>query len=351
MNKQMGLSLIELMIAITLGIILMTGVVQVFVSSKTVYSSQQAMSRVQETGRLAIEFLSRDARMAGYMGCASRMTGMEIANTLNERNTYPFDYATPLMGYTAANLPLNHGLAPAPRANTDFFVLRRAFGPGVAVTQNNTDEHVFISKEGEEVGACSDGTTRISDICKGDILVIADCTKARVFQASSITAAGAEAIIEHTAAGAPGNLIPSWGGAAPVDADIFKPGAELLKATNTTYFIADGVSGRPSLWQNINGVNMELLEGVDDMSLTYGVDTNEDNVPDNYLLAANVGIANWNKVVAVRVELLVSSIEDGVVPETQSYSFEGVDDVMPDPEDKRLRQVFTTTIAVRSRSF
>lgn len=348
MNKQMGLSLIELMIAITLGIILMTGVVQVFISSKTVYSSQQAMSRVQETGRLAIEFLSRDTRMAGYMGCASRMAEMELVNTLNDRDTYPFDYLTPLKGFTAAALPVNHGLAPAPRQNTDFLVLRSAFGAGVAVTQNNTGIQVFISNEGAVNNGCTDGTARISDICRGDILVITDCSKARVFQASSITAAGAEAVIDHVAAGTPGNLIPIWGGEVE---DVFKPGAEVLKATNTTYFIADGVSGRPSLWQNINGVNMELLEGVDDMSLTYGVDTNGDNVPDNYLLAGVVGSANWNKVVSVRVELLVSSIEDGVVPETQSYSFEGEDDVMPNPEDKRLRQVFTTTIAVRSRSF
>ncbi|ARU27615.1 hypothetical protein CBR65_09340 [Cellvibrio sp. PSBB006] len=72
MRKQAGLSLIELMIAITLGLILMAGVIQVFLSSRVTFATQQAMSRVQETGRLAVEFMARDIRMAGYMGCTSR---------------------------------------------------------------------------------------------------------------------------------------------------------------------------------------------------------------------------------------------------------------------------------------
>ncbi|RYZ81289.1 MAG: prepilin-type N-terminal cleavage/methylation domain-containing protein, partial [Moraxellaceae bacterium] len=48
MIKQKGLSLVELMIAITLGLILMSGVVKVFLNSKSTYSTQQALSRIQE---------------------------------------------------------------------------------------------------------------------------------------------------------------------------------------------------------------------------------------------------------------------------------------------------------------
>lgn len=125
----------------------------------------------------------------------------------------------------------------------------------------------------------------------------------------------------------------------------------MLSATTITYFIATGTSGRPSLWQNVNGANLELLEGVDDMSVTYGVDTNDDYVPDSYSLSTAIALADWSKVVALRVELLVSSIDDGVLPETQTYSFAGVDGITPDPVDRRLRQVFSTTVGIRSRSF
>lgn len=352
MNKQKGLSLIELMIAITLGLILMTGVIQVFLSSKTVYSTQQALSRIQETGRLAIEFLARDIRMAGFMGCATRSAEMVITNTLNNSAEYQYDFGTALMGYTAAALPVGHGLAPLPTANTDFFVLRGSYGAGVQVTQNNNGAQVFVSDIGEEAGACPGGGTRYSGICQGDILVLTDCTKARVFQATHVSDTASEINLRHDGSGAiPGNALTSWGGASAPDDEVFKPGAELLTTTTITYFIGTGTSGRPSLWQNVNGNNLELLEGVDDMSVRYGVDENEDYVPDDYLLAGDVDAADWSKVVALRVELLVASVEDGVLPETQTYSFEGVDNIEPDPADRRLRQVFTTTVGIRSRSF
>lgn len=356
MNKQKGLSLIELMIAITLGLVLMTGVIQVFLSSKTVYSTQQALSRVQETGRLAIEFLSRDIRMAGYMGCASRAAGMVITNTLNNPSKYQFDFNTALMGYTADKLPLDHGLSPLPLANTDLFVVRGAFGSGAHVVQNNNGAQINVVATTPEPNACTDSdgkvSARISGICIGDILVVTDCTKARVFQATNLQETGSDLNVVHAESGIPGNSDASWGGSSDPESERFRNGAEVLSATTITYFVGTGTSGRPSLWQNVNGVNLELLEGVDDMSINYGVDSDGDYVPDgSYRDATKLALTDWNKVVALRVELLVASIEDGVLPETQNYSFGGVDNIVPDPVDRRLRQVFTTTVGIRSRSF
>ncbi|MDO9107004.1 MAG: PilW family protein [Methylovulum sp.] len=63
---QSGLTLIELMIAMLLGVFLIGGVVQIFVSSKQTYRMQEGLSRLQENGRFAMDFISRDLRMAGY---------------------------------------------------------------------------------------------------------------------------------------------------------------------------------------------------------------------------------------------------------------------------------------------
>jgi len=359
MNKQKGLSLVELMIAITLGLILMTGVMQVFLSSKTVYSTQQALSRIQETGRLAVEFMARDIRMAGYMGCASRTAGMVVTNTLNNPSKYQYDFTTALMGYTAETLPADHGLTPLPTANTDLFVLRGAFGSGVQVVQNNNGGQVNVTITTEEPGACADGSTRISGLCENDILVVSDCSKARVFQATNLTKTGGGSIagtvnVVHAATGTPGNAVNNWGGSSGPESERFRNGSEVLFATTMTYFIGKGTSGRPSLWQNINGVNLELLEGVEDMSVKYGVDSDEDYVPNEYLPAAKLSATDWNKVIALRVELLVASVEDGVLPESQTYQFPTDEDPAlstVNPTDKRLRQVFTTTVGIRSRSF
>ena len=66
---QRGLSLVEIMIAVTISVVLLAGVGKIFVSSKQTYRVQDALSRVQENGRFAADFLSRGIRMAGYSGC------------------------------------------------------------------------------------------------------------------------------------------------------------------------------------------------------------------------------------------------------------------------------------------
>jgi type IV pilus assembly protein PilW len=64
---QLGLSIVELMVAMALGLLLMTGVIQVFLSSRQTYAANEAMGRMQENGRFALEFMARSARLAGYV--------------------------------------------------------------------------------------------------------------------------------------------------------------------------------------------------------------------------------------------------------------------------------------------
>lgn len=62
---QKGFSLVELMISLVLGLILVGGAVNAFISSKQTYSLQEAMSRVQESGRFSLDLMARDLRHAG----------------------------------------------------------------------------------------------------------------------------------------------------------------------------------------------------------------------------------------------------------------------------------------------
>lgn len=64
---QLGLSIVELMVALALGLLLMTGVIQVFLSSRQTYAANEAMGRMQENGRFALDFIARSARQAGYI--------------------------------------------------------------------------------------------------------------------------------------------------------------------------------------------------------------------------------------------------------------------------------------------
>ena len=61
-----GLTLIELMIAIALGLILVAVVIQVYVGSKATYNKQEDLSRLQENGRVALDVIGRAVRISGF---------------------------------------------------------------------------------------------------------------------------------------------------------------------------------------------------------------------------------------------------------------------------------------------
>ncbi len=354
MLKQRGLSLVELMIAITLGLILLAGVMQVFLSSKNVFSTQQALSRVQESGRMSLEFLSRDIRMAGFIGCASRSESIKVTNMLKNSNEVTFNFGEGIKGYAEEDFPVtNSKITQTIVEGTDVIVVRYASSNGVYITKTNDSAQLFVNDTGANTGTCKDNKAPISGLCNEDIVVVTDCEKANVFQISNVKAGSGAPddkvnVVHSSTSMQPGNAISSWGGNSDKQ-NTFNPGSQLLNASSTIYFIANGVSGRPSLWQNINGTSLELLEGVEDMHITYGVDTeaDQDFIPNDYRLAEDV--VDWKRVISVRLELLVASIEDRVTEDHQVYTFPTDDEDSTTADDFRLRQIFSTTIAVRNR--
>jgi type IV pilus assembly protein PilW len=63
---QKGLTLLEVMVALTLGFFVIASILQIFFSTKQAYRLQDAISMLQENGRFSLDFLSRYIRMAGY---------------------------------------------------------------------------------------------------------------------------------------------------------------------------------------------------------------------------------------------------------------------------------------------
>ena len=61
-----GMTLIELMISIVLGLLLVAVVIQIYVGSKSTYNKQEDLSRLQENGRVAIDVIGRMARVSGF---------------------------------------------------------------------------------------------------------------------------------------------------------------------------------------------------------------------------------------------------------------------------------------------
>jgi len=68
-KKQTGLSLVELMVALLISTILLLGVLELFGSSSKTSRSANALARLQENGRLAMDLIAREARRTGFNGC------------------------------------------------------------------------------------------------------------------------------------------------------------------------------------------------------------------------------------------------------------------------------------------
>ncbi len=65
-TRQTGLTLLELMIALSLGLLLVAGIGTIYVGSNRTYRVQEQNARIQESGRYALEVIGRSLRQAGF---------------------------------------------------------------------------------------------------------------------------------------------------------------------------------------------------------------------------------------------------------------------------------------------
>ncbi|CAD5379880.1 Prepilin-type N-terminal cleavage/methylation domain-containing protein [Pseudomonas sp. OF001] len=71
MKQQRGFSLVELMVALLISSLLLLGILQLFNNTSESDRTANALARVQEGGRVALEIIGTDARRTGYQGCSS----------------------------------------------------------------------------------------------------------------------------------------------------------------------------------------------------------------------------------------------------------------------------------------
>jgi len=328
--KQQGMTLIEIMIALLLGVLLLAGVIQVFLSSNQTYRMQENMSRVQENGRFAMDFISRDIRMADYLGCLRS----GVANMTNNLDATDADYDADIHGYNGNNgITGTNGAAGADSAldAPDSITIRGAFDLDINVVTPymvNTAANIKVSS--------SEG------LAQYDIVLVSDCSSADIFEITTdpTSGAGAEVVVHNG-----GNVAEGPGNTSQMLSTTYAGDASIYKFNTITYFIQDD-----ALFKQVNAdTATELIEGISNMQVLYGVDTDADNTANYYVEAETGGLnteAEWVQVVSVRLSLLATSINDNVTSESIDYTYNGDTTT---PNDKRLRRVFSTTIAVRNR--
>lgn len=311
--------MVELMVAMTISLLLMAGVVQIFSGSKASYIMQEGTSRLQENARFALNRISHDISAAGYLGCLDSANPYRpFTNTLDDKTAASgYDFAKPLYGTegTGAN-------------GSDTISISRAGGvSGIRLTEGMAEPISDIRLNATDAAYQS--------LQQYDILVIGDCSTASVFMITNNpqTSGG---LIQH-AIGVVATSGPN-AGQSNIDDDLGEAygweGASVAGAYRvgtTTYRLCTSTSGTgTSLYLNTCAAQNELVEGVQDMQFDYGVDTNTVAGADRYLKADQVTAANqWNSVVSVRMTLTFDSIQ----------TLAGAP----------LSKPFTTTVRVRNR--
>lgn len=349
---EKGLTLVELLVALAIGLVLLGGVYQVFVSSTTAYRKNEQFARLQENARFAMEILGRDLRTAGYTGC-SNQTGTMV-NTLND-TSFLFDFNIGLQGfdYVGPNIPAGvDALDFSPNLDaaipltdlvedSDILTIRSvATGNPILLETAMPDSSADLK--------VTDGTgTDLIDI--NDIVMVSDCRSSAIFQVTNYTQANGNVV--HNAGGTPTIGDPDYPGNATKNlGQPFPSGSEIVRLSTTTYLIRNNPAGVPALYSSrYNQIN-ELIEGIERMQLRYGVDTDNDLQVDSYVSAAGVG--DWNQVIAVRIGLLVQGQINGKAAlDTNTYDLDadGAADYDP-PDERRMRRVFKSTFVLRNRT-
>ncbi|MFP4315872.1 MAG: PilW family protein [Desulfovibrionales bacterium] len=333
-HKQSGLSVIELVVAMVISLLVLGGVYAIFQSNSSSYRVQEELSRLQENGRYAIQILTRDIRMAGFYGCATRT--VNLLNTLNVNSTNYLwgKFDSPLRGFEAIppdewNEPLDATIIDAVK-NSDVLCIRRAGNIPYSITAhgNGTDPLLL------------DGYAGLS---RNDVVLASDCSdNAAIFQITNTPGpiGGVGHLVEFPPDEPPGNK--------SMDLGKDFTGGEITSLATTSYFVRKNTAGIPALYRRVGAGNSEeLVEGVENMQILYGEDTNNDGDVDRYHDAA--GIGSWDNVLSVRIGLLLMTVNEihDVEPDPGPYILAGTP-VIP-PADRRLRRVVETTIGIRNR--
>lgn len=330
-KKQQGLTLVEIMVAMTIGLVLLGGVATVMSSSQSTYRVNETVARMQESARYAFQLLSRDIRMAGYRGCRGDI--VTINNVLNGKTNYLWNFEQPLEGFEARGAnswaPALPSEVTSPLKERDIIVVRGVEGNYSKVISHTSESADLV------VGASS-------DIAAGDTVLVSNCQGTAIFKATDVSNASGQKIIAHAAVGAGGS---AGSNASAALGKPFKDG-EVVQISTRSYYIRNNPAGIPSLyWKRGSQRAEELVEGIENMQIQYGEDTDGDKTIDVYHKADEV--TNWENVVSVRIDLLVQSVEDNITSQPQPYVFDGEDVT---PTDRRLRQTFSTVIALRNRA-
>lgn len=302
---QKGMSLIELMIALLIGLLLSAAIITVYMSNKKTFWDSEAAASLQENSRFAMKLITQDLRMAGYYGGVSyKVVNKKTVVDLSDTDTCfrgsiktEFDYATSVWAVAQVDAP-------------DCIKSKAVAGTDI----------IFIK------GTLKDPTEPV-DIENTKTYIIADLDNAGHYLGTDLDLA---------------NKITAFGE---------YPDGEIWEYSYHAYYISKPAGvvfpqlRRMSL--NKGGWVIETVaDGIEDIHFEFGVDTaNNDGAVDAYVPTQNV--VDWDQVVSAKMYLLAQSTKsDMSYTDDKTYKY-GDRDYTPSGTSSRYhRKLFETTVTL-----
>lgn len=282
---QQGLTMVELMIAMALGLLLMLGVMNVYLGNRQVYRVTESVNRIQDSARIAAELMTREIREAGGTLCGAHMVEIHESKDWLDWEAGGLRAAD---GETVLG-SVDFGTEAADRVDdTQALLLQSAsLGGGVPIEAHAVDTGTFTVASGHGFET-------------GDVIVACDMRKASILTLTAKTGTTLTYNKDLSAL----NYDPDG---------VKNAGAVVNRVRSTLWYVGINGRGGRSLYRQVDGDGaQEIAEGVQDLRFQF-LTRNGATVAADY--ADTASITDWeneapNLVTAVRIEMTVRAVEN-----------------------------------------
>ena len=314
-QTQRGLSLIELMVAITIGLLILAALSTLFISQTNIRNELDKSNRMIDNGRYALELLSENIRVAGFYdnyassGAATAVpqpcTLTAITNATSNINVLLHH----VQGYNAATA--SSAIASPPcsitslKNGSDILVLRRVSTSNILATAAVATTAYF------QVTNCATDAPPTYKLARGSAGFTA------LHKKNCSTASDLRPFVEQTYFVSPDNVA------------------------------GDGIPTLKRIELDPTGafVTTPLVEGIEFMQVEYGLDTNSDGAADSYTNCSACTFNDWPNIVSIKAYIIARNIETTKnYTDTKTYSLGLAGTYTPASADHYKRHAYSQVI-------
>ena len=291
-----GLSLVELLLALALGLVVTLGLAQQYAGGRASASGLREQADAQDSGRYALAFLRQSAAAAGHLGCGGRT--VRLRSVLNGAwdDLFEFNLRLPVQGFdyqgNGASTNLDDwmpSLAPLPRQAGGSAVNALKKGTGIRLGRLAPGSDLIVFRRlqqpvfalAAELAGSGDPVVRKSAggrLRAGEVALISNCEQAAMFRITRVASAGpGQSVLRRAPGSGPydnegGRSLSEsgrgYGGATHGE------GAQVGQVVTEIYFVGHGAGSQEAgLWRR-SGTSrpVELVAGIVDLQVWAGVD-------------------------------------------------------------------------------